>query len=239
MPRTTTLDLSDLYLEYGSHAAPEDGMCMMEATAMLAGEKHTYHPACVSPLLARVGIRLNDLATDTQRQDLKQFIPHIVDTAGDGQDEARCWLAVDRSVRGVLPKYLDRLDCREEAATLRALPPITSRATYLPHVWLLGTLADEMRKLHSKRRSEIHRAMYKALKSQPVAASAIASAIAVAVADSVADADAVDSWQTTYSAAYDMVKPIYQRKCADLIAESWGDAMALYADLIDPGAVMA
>jgi len=255
-----TLDLDALHLERGSHEGPDSGLCMMEAASLFAGEKHTDHPQCVSPLLANVGIRLNDRATDTQRQDLKRFIPLVVGTAGDGHDDARRWLAVDRSVRFLLPKYLDKLDRGEQAATLRALPRIIDAETYRPHAKRLRTVADEMYELRRNRYETIRSAVRKALKEQPAAAAAVAVAAAVAAADAVADAvaaaaavaaaDAVAAaaaaaaaaavaaadapWNTTYDAVYTKVKPIYQEKCAGLIAESWDDAVALYADLIDP-----
>jgi len=278
---TPTLDLNTLHLEHGSHSYPSEGLCLLEAVALFAGEKHTDHPKCVSPLLANVGIRLNDRATDTQRQDLKRFIPLVVGTAGDGQDDARRWLAVDRSVRFLLPKYLDLLDRHEQAGTLRALPRITDADTYRPHAKRLRTVADEMYELRRNRYETIRAAVREALKNKPDAvdaAAAVAGAVAVDaaaaaaaaaagaadvaaavdaaaavaaaaagaadvaaaaaadVAAAVAAAAAVadDPWTTTYEAVYVKVKPIYQEKCAGLIAESWDDAVVLYAGLIDP-----
>jgi len=251
---TSTLDLDALHLEHGSHNDPDSGLCLLEAVALFAGEKHTDHPDCVSPLLANVGIRLNDRVTDLQRQDLKRFIPLVVGTANDGQDDARRWLAVDRSVRFLLPKYLDKLDRGEQAATLRGLPRIIDADTYRPHAKRLRTVADEMYELRRNRYETIRAAVRKALKNKPVAAAvadavvaadavaaAAADAAAAAAAAAAADAaaDAAAPWNTTYDAVYAKVKPIYQEKCAGLIAESWDDAVALYADLIDPAKVAA
>jgi len=327
-----TLDLDALHLERGSHQDPDSGLCMMEAASLFAGEKHTDHPDCVSPLLANVGIRLNDRATDTQRQGLKRFIPLVVGTAGDGNDDARRWLAVDRSVRFLLPKYLDLLARHGQASILRALPPIIDADTYRPHANRLRTVADEMYELRRNRYGTIRAAVRKAVKDKPAAdagadagagadadavavavavavagaiaaadavavagadavadaaavaaagagaiadaaagavAAAVAGAVAAAGADAVAvagadagadaaadaaavaaadagagavaaaDADADDPWNTTYEAVYAKVKPIYQEKCAGLTAESWVDAVALYADLIDPAKAVA
>ena len=244
----TTLDLDALHLESGSHPEGSVHVCMMEAAALFAGEKHTDHPQCVSTLLANVGIRLNDRATDTQRQDLKRFIPLVVGTAGDGKDHARRWLAVDRSVRFLLPKYLDKLDRHEQAATLRALPRITDADTYRPHAKRLRTVADEMYELRRNRYETIRAAVREALKDKPFAdavadadaaadAAAVADAVADAAAAAAADADAVAA--AVADAVYAKVKPIYQEKCAVLIAESWDDAVALYADLIDPAKAVA
>ena len=246
----TTLDLDALHLESGSHRDPDSGVCFLEAVALFAGEKHTEHPKCVSPLLANVGIRINDRATDTQRQDLKRFIPLVVGTAGDGKDDARRWLAVDRSVRFLLPKYLDLLYRHGQASILRGLPQITDADTYRPHAKRLRTVADEMYVLRRNRYETIRAAVQEALKNKADVAAdaavaadvavAAAAAVAVDVAADVAAAVAVGGpWNTTYDAVYDKVKPIYQEKCAGLIAESWNDAVALYADLIDPSAVSA
>jgi len=260
----STLDLDALHLESGSHLEGSVHVCMMEAAALFAGEPHTDHPCCVSPLLANVGIRLNDRATDTQRQDLKRFIPLVVGTAGDGQDDARRWLAVDRSVRFLLPKYLGLLDRHEQAATLRALPRITDADTYRPHTKRLRTVADEMYELRRNRYGTIRAAVREALKDQAAAAAAVAvaaaaaaavaaaAAAAVAVAAAAADAAADDAAAADADAAadaaaddaaddavYAKVKPIYQEKCAGLIAESWDDAVALYTDLIDPAKAVA
>ncbi len=244
----SVIDLESVHLEHGSHTNSDEGVCMMELAALFAGEKHTDHPDCVSPLLANVGIRLNDWATDTQRQDLKRFIPLVVGTGPDGQDDARRWLAVDRSVRFLLPKYLDKLDRHEQADALRGLPPITDAETYRPHAKRLRTVADEMYELRRNRYETIRAAVREALKDKPFAdavadadaaadAAAVADAVADAAAAAAADADAVAA--AVADAVYAKVKPIYQEKCAVLIAESWDDAVALYADLIDPAKAVA
>ena len=45
------ITLDELILDRGFHNAPDDGLCFMEAAAFFAGEKHSDHPACVSPVL--------------------------------------------------------------------------------------------------------------------------------------------------------------------------------------------
>ena len=39
--------LATLTLKNGSHPSPDDGLCVMEAAAWVAGEPHSDHPACV------------------------------------------------------------------------------------------------------------------------------------------------------------------------------------------------
>jgi len=91
--RLAALDSLDLLS--GGHDAEQAGkdMCVMEAAAYVAGEPHTDHPKCVSPVLTSYLIRLNDRWDDEKRQQLKDYIPRIIGTAGDGQDEARLRIA--------------------------------------------------------------------------------------------------------------------------------------------------
>lgn len=46
-------------LKHGSHKSFEDGACLMECVAFVAGEPHSDAPACASPVLTRFGVRLN------------------------------------------------------------------------------------------------------------------------------------------------------------------------------------
>ena len=71
-----------LWLEAGSHQSPEEGLCLMEAVAWVAGEPHSDDPACVCSLLRSFGQRLNDSLDDERRQALKPLIPDLIGTAG-------------------------------------------------------------------------------------------------------------------------------------------------------------
>ncbi len=87
--------LDNLKLDSGSHGNINEGACLLEAASYLAGEPWSDHPECVSPVLGAYGRRLNDRLDDESRQLLKPFIPRMLNTAGDGQDEARKFLAAD------------------------------------------------------------------------------------------------------------------------------------------------
>ena len=62
---TDVLDL--LTLAHGSHNDPHDGVCFNEALAYLAGEWHSDAPLCVSPVIRRFTMRLNDRLDDERR----------------------------------------------------------------------------------------------------------------------------------------------------------------------------
>ena len=101
----STLDLSTLVLAVGQHTAGDE-MCLLEAAAFQAGEPWSDHPACVSPVLGTYGRDLNDVLPDATRQRLVPFIPRLLNTAGDGLDERRSYLALDWLVRTYLPAWL-------------------------------------------------------------------------------------------------------------------------------------
>ena len=112
--------LDELTLGSGTHHDATPGQwCLMEATAYLAGEPWSDHPACVSPVLGAYGRGLNDSWDDVQRQKLVPFIPRLLGTADDGQDEARSYLALDWLLRTYTPAWLDLAGHMAEAAALR------------------------------------------------------------------------------------------------------------------------
>jgi hypothetical protein len=99
-------DLKKLKLDKGVHDSPDKGMCLMEAVAFLRGQPFNDHPACVSLSLGSGGRSLNDCLPDDKRQELIQFIPRIVGTAGDGKEERRAWIALDWMIRVYTPAFL-------------------------------------------------------------------------------------------------------------------------------------
>ena len=130
---TGTIDLATLTLAKGAHGTREDGVCLLEAVAWFAGQAHTDHPPCVSPVLAAFGRNLNDILPDGKRQELVPLVPLLPGTASDGHDETRGYLALDWLVRTYAPAFLDlapvtdgNSECQASAAALRDLPPINS-----------------------------------------------------------------------------------------------------------------
>ena len=117
----TPINLDTVHLENGSHTSPDQGACLLEVVSLFAKEPFSDHPACVSPVLRDFGISLNDRWDDATRQELKQFIPLLPGTAGDGQDEARGYLALDWLIRTYTPAWLDLAGLDSAAAELRGL----------------------------------------------------------------------------------------------------------------------
>ena len=121
--------LSTIHLSTGNHNSPEDGMCMMEAAAMLAGLPHTDRPSCVDPVIAAFCRTWQDGLDDEQRETLaKPLIPLVLDTAGsDELQDRRAIMVGDWSWRVVLPMWLDLVPALSgHAAALRARPEATT-----------------------------------------------------------------------------------------------------------------
>src|SRR5262245_2190574 len=104
---TALLELSGIVLESGEHTSPEEGLCLLEAVAYIAGEKHSDHPACVCPVLAAFGRSWNDALDVETRQRLKDYIPQMIGTAGDGNEDRRAWMCVDWLTRECAPAFFD------------------------------------------------------------------------------------------------------------------------------------
>ncbi|WP_375250418.1 hypothetical protein [Sphingomonas sp.] len=76
---------SAIELKAGQHASPADGLCLMEAVALFAGERHGDWPYCVCPALIEFGRVLNDALPDRRRTAmLLPLVPVLVGTREPG-----------------------------------------------------------------------------------------------------------------------------------------------------------
>ena len=112
----------------------ETGACWMSALHWYTrlGASWTDQPECVSPVVRKLCIKLNDrLLTDADRE--RVIGPHLfvpVGTATGNADEiARAYLCADRAVRVFAPYVLRAIDLDVQAAKLEALPEIASAAS--------------------------------------------------------------------------------------------------------------
>jgi hypothetical protein len=188
------LDLDTLTLQSGGHRNFEDGACLLEAASYLAGEPWSASPKCVSDVLGSYGRSLNDRLGDEDRQKLKPFLPLLLNTAGDGQDDARRYMSADWAIRVGTPRWLDAAGMKKHAAALRALAPITDEATLRAARSAARAARDEAYSIRLKWRQSLRERLAvefakKGIK-YPVAAeaaAAVAEAVA-AVAAAVAEA---------------------------------------------------
>ena len=121
-----TLDIEAIRLDRGSHDNPDEGHCVMEVVAMLAGEPFTDHPSCASPVVSAFLRNWNDALDDDTRQTLKQHIPRLVNSKGTpAQEERRSWMALDWLVRVQTPAWLRLAGLTEQAEILTGLGEAT------------------------------------------------------------------------------------------------------------------
>lgn len=74
-------------LARGKHSSPRDGVCVMELASMLAGERFSDRPYCVSPAIAGFLRAYNDFVDDRLRQDLYHLASDVVGTRATPQIE--------------------------------------------------------------------------------------------------------------------------------------------------------
>src|SRR3954468_5054413 len=119
----------DYTLSDGSHTNPKDGRCAMEWVAYVAGEDHSDHPVCVSPMLQAFCISFNNALDTEMRQRLRPYLARCIGTAGDGLDEDRAWMATDWLIREFTPAWLDLAGLHNHAFNLRSLGRVLSAET--------------------------------------------------------------------------------------------------------------
>lgn len=79
---TATRDIEDIYIDTGGHRTSEEGMCLMEAVAYVAGETHSWRPQCACLVLTEYAANLNDAIKndDLRNRLLKPLIPKLVNS---------------------------------------------------------------------------------------------------------------------------------------------------------------
>lgn len=65
-------------LSPGRHLSVEEGVCFMEAAALLAGEPLTDRPRCTNPALAALAQLVNDACTERGRSTLLPLVPDVI-----------------------------------------------------------------------------------------------------------------------------------------------------------------
>lgn len=117
-------------LSVGQHTRPQDGMCIMECVAYIQGEPHTDHPVCACPVVTAYAIRLNDNASDEERDSLLPFALRIAGSRSTREvEQKRGYIAADYSVRVFTPIAMEAVGFLSLAKRLRELDPIVDTET--------------------------------------------------------------------------------------------------------------
>ena len=163
-----------LVLSAGSHE-PGPKMCLLEAIAWQVGEPWSDKPACVSPTLAAFGRSWNDaMRSDQEREQLKQYIPLLINTSDPTLEEARGYMAIDWLCRVHTVAWLRLAKLDAEAQALVDHAPVVNRQTLASLMPLLN-----------------------------VAGAAARAAVGDAARDAAFDAARVAAWDTAGATAWD------------------------------------
>ena len=219
----------DIILKYGSHASREQGMCVMEAVAYVAGEPHSDRPKCVCPVIATLLRSWNDALPDdeTRTRLLMPLIPVVIGTRADkATEERRSYMALDWLIRVNLPAFLELTPALQpHAAIIRAMPVITGMASALDAGPNVRAASDAVWATASV-----------AARAASVAASAAASAAASVAAsaaawDSACDAARDAACDAASDAASDAV---CDAACDAACATTWAAARAAADEVLAP-----
>ena len=118
------IDIDSITLAKGAHPR-RDATCVMEAVALLAGEKWSDTPQCASPVIAAFLRNWNDNLDDDKRQELKRYIQPLVNSRGtQAQEDERSWMALDWLARAQVPAWLRLAGLTAQAEAIEACAPI-------------------------------------------------------------------------------------------------------------------
>jgi hypothetical protein len=129
-PKITLRELKLLKIAHGGHQDRSNGLCVMEAVAWLAGEKHSDSPSCVCPVIGAFLRSWNDAlpSDDVRRRLLAPLAKKVIDTKATKEIEfARAMLCVDWFMREFAPAWLDLVpSLKAHADLLREAKPVQS-----------------------------------------------------------------------------------------------------------------
>jgi hypothetical protein len=231
----TAIELGTIKLASGSHtkAQAEKGQaCLLEWTAIFAGEDYGDHPTCTSAVLGAFGRALNDGLNDEDRQRLVPFIPRLVGTAGDpAADEVRAWMATDWLVRVFTPPWLRKAGLTARAESLEALPELTSTELATAALPIIEAARTEANAAAAAARDA---ARYAARAAAWDAAGAAAGAAAWDAARAAAwDAAWAAAWAAARDAAWDAAGAAYDNTKGSS-AVKYDAAYKAARDVLDP-----
>ena len=96
---------------------PENA-CLMEVVAFIAGEEHSWRPACTSPVLTNMAVEANDELYNSERQKLLEIAPELVGANCPDCEERRTERAIAFVVTRAIPPALRGHSMAWEAGNL-------------------------------------------------------------------------------------------------------------------------
>jgi hypothetical protein len=229
-------------LTEGAHQNFERGACLLELASYLSGRGFTDHPQCVSPVLGAFGRSFNDMLPDEPRQRLIPYAARMLDTAGDGADERRSWMATDWLVRTYAPAWLDLAGLTARASELRACDELVDSESFARADGVLQQAKKEAAAAGDAARDAAWAAAGAAAAGAAAwdAAGAAAWAAAWDAARDAAGAAARDAaWAAARDAAWAAAGAAAEKKLAPTVAQLQNSAFELLDRMIEAGKVAA
>jgi hypothetical protein len=127
--QTSEFELLAVRLEPGSHRSPDDGVCVVELSSMVAGEPFSDRPDCVCDVIAAYLRAWNDRAGYAQRQRLLPYATRVIGSRADRattrrrRDLCLIWGELADSRSGPVRRLLARLRARFRLGWLLGLKP--------------------------------------------------------------------------------------------------------------------
>lgn len=115
--------LTEFELSRGAHDRPDEGLCAMEAVALLEGLDHSAHPECTCPVIGAFVRRANDRMPDDRRAILVPLLPRLAGTVASGREADRADWAAWRAATGPTADALAAIGADREADRLRGVLP--------------------------------------------------------------------------------------------------------------------
>jgi hypothetical protein len=144
-------ELNLITLKHGAHIDRSNGLCVMELVAWVAGETHSDHPECVSPVIAAFLRSWNDSLPDDETRErlLRPLTAKVIGTAADDTTEdRRAWMAIDWLIRSFTPPWLRLAKLDAHAVAIESLPEIKdakSVASAMPIIGIARSAAQAAR----------------------------------------------------------------------------------------------
>jgi hypothetical protein len=180
-------------------------MCVMEAVAFVAGERHSDHPTCACHVIAPFARLLNDLIDDDELR-TRLLVPRVIALVGSRStthvEVMRVRLAVDWAFRVALPTWWNEVpELRPYAAMLRSLAPLVSEEAIAAARTMVQQNRAAVREVFKGKKPAADAAAYAAADAAYAAAYAAADAAAAAYAAADAAYAAYAAADAAYAAA--------------------------------------
>jgi hypothetical protein len=117
-------------LSKGNHESPNEGMCIMECVAYIAGEAHTDHPKCASPVCTSYAIRVNDKSTSKQRDTLTKFVLRLAGSKNDELEVERFLILLNAATHKFLPFVYRQHGHAAFAVAAESIPAVKDPSTF-------------------------------------------------------------------------------------------------------------